>query len=373
MKTTKKTILVSLCLLFTFYSTQSQNLIKNNINSPGYTDCSVYELVTQSGNPVAKIGIGTTGPTAKLHISSKPSIQTLLKIDAYDSDILVGYVENWKKDGSIYYGIYQARNSTYPIANYFNDRVGIGLTDPAKISQILDINGKIGFTGPNANGIKIDNSSQPFVFQYFHDGGASNLTDIADPDPISEDEDTATFSPLTIYHWGIKVQNELQCTSTITTNALTTNVLKINSNANIGSVYTCSSQSGLGTWTDPAVFSIFNGKVGIGVVNTLADYKLAVSGKIICEELKVKLVGNWPWPDYVFKHDYQLPSLKQVDEYIQANNHLPDMPTAKEVTENGVNVGEMNALLLKKVEELTLYLISMEKEMDQLKAKIASR
>lgn len=113
-----------------------------------------------------------------------------------------------------------------------------------------------------------------------------------------------------------------------------------------------------------------DGNVGIGTSNT-HDYKLAVTGKVLCEEMKVKLVKDWP--DYVFCKEHKLPSLTEVDHFISENKHLPDVPTLDEVRENGINVGEMNAILLKKVEELTLYLISMEKEIAQLKAKVASR
>lgn len=110
--------------------------------------------------------------------------------------------------------------------------------------------------------------------------------------------------------------------------------------------------------------------VGIGTEVT-HNYKLAVSGKILCEELKVKLVDEWP--DYVFSPEHKLRSLEDLDLFIRQNNRLPDVPSAKEVEQNGISVGEMNAILLKKVEELTVYIISMQKEMEQLKAKVASR
>ena len=107
------------------------------------------------------------------------------------------------------------------------------------------------------------------------------------------------------------------------------------------------------------------GNVGIGVVNT-PDYKLAVKGKIIAEELKVALHGNWP--DYVFKSNYNLPSLVEVENHIKEKGHLKDIPSEKEVKENGIMVGEMNAMLLRKIEELTLYVIKQQKQIDILNA-----
>jgi hypothetical protein len=67
------------------------------------------------------------------------------------------------------------------------------------------------------------------------------------------------------------------------------------------------------------------------------------------------------WADFVFKPDYQLKPLAEVEQFISTNGHLPEVPTAKEVEQNGVNIGEMNAKLLQKVEELTLYVIELNK------------
>jgi hypothetical protein len=73
-----------------------------------------------------------------------------------------------------------------------------------------------------------------------------------------------------------------------------------------------------------------------------------------------------PWPDFVFNETYSLPSLSEVEAYINENNHLPDVPSAEEVIENGINLGDMDAILLQKIEELTLYVIELEKKVEQL-------
>lgn len=75
------------------------------------------------------------------------------------------------------------------------------------------------------------------------------------------------------------------------------------------------------------------------------------------------------WPDYVFKNDYQLLNLYETEEYVYTNGHLPGVPSAQEVENDGVNVGEMNKVLLEKVEELTLHIIDLQKQVDELKAK----
>lgn len=107
-------------------------------------------------------------------------------------------------------------------------------------------------------------------------------------------------------------------------------------------------------------------QIAIGTVSTLADaYKLTVSGKILCEEVKVELYANWP--DYVFDEDYELTSLYDLKSYISDHNHLPDIPTAEVIAKEGLEIGEMNRKLLEKVEELTLYVIQLQEQIDELK------
>jgi len=90
-------------------------------------------------------------------------------------------------------------------------------------------------------------------------------------------------------------------------------------------------------------------------------------GVLRAKEVLVTLTG---WPDYVFAEDYSLQSLDEVASYIERNKHLPEMPSATEVAENGVNIGEMNALLLKKVEELTLYILQQNSDIQLLKEEV---
>ncbi|AOW20092.1 fibronectin type III domain-containing protein [Urechidicola croceus] len=114
-------------------------------------------------------------------------------------------------------------------------------------------------------------------------------------------------------------------------------------------------------WTTNELFA--NGNVGIGI-NPQAGYSLAVAGNIIAEEVRVALQGNWP--DYVFEKNYNLPSLLEVENYINKHGHLENIPSAYDTKTNGISVGEMNAKLLRKVEELTLYIIQQEKKINEL-------
>jgi len=112
-----------------------------------------------------------------------------------------------------------------------------------------------------------------------------------------------------------------------------------------------------------------NGNVSIGTTDG-HGYKFAVNGSAIATSMTVKLYANWP--DYVFKPTYQLPSLTDVKTYIDKNHHLPDVPVASEVEKNGLNLGEMNKILLQKVEELTLYLIEKDKQLNEQQKTISS-
>ena len=107
------------------------------------------------------------------------------------------------------------------------------------------------------------------------------------------------------------------------------------------------------------------GNVCIGTNAVASGYKLHVSGKAICEELKVQLVQNWP--DYVFEKSYRLKPLDELKSFIETNKHLPGIPSAKEVEQNGLEVGEMQKKLMQKVEELSLYVIQLKEEIDLLK------
>lgn len=112
-----------------------------------------------------------------------------------------------------------------------------------------------------------------------------------------------------------------------------------------------------------------NGNVAIGTATNSKNYKLAVEGTIGARRLKVTQES---WADYVFDSAYRLPSLREVEHFIQQNKHLPEVPSAAVVKEEGLDVGNNQALLLKKIEELTLYIIEQNKKMEKLEQQVAT-
>jgi len=109
------------------------------------------------------------------------------------------------------------------------------------------------------------------------------------------------------------------------------------------------------------------GGVGIGTANT-AGYKLAVNGKVRAKEIRVET----GWADYVFAPEYKLRPLEEVESFIKANQHLPEIQPASEIQANGLDVAAATTKMMAKIEELTLYLIEMKKENDALKQRVNS-
>jgi len=200
------------------------------------------------------------------------------------------------------------------IYNNNSGNVGIGITTPSNLLEV----------GQNMTGPQI-------IIHNLGGNGGAGFTMI-------DDLYSATWKFKAITGGGFKIRDN--------SNGLDVLVMQPNSAAN-------------------SIFVQTGGNVGIGT--TSPSSKLSVNGKIGCKEVEVTLAG---WSDYVFANGYKLRSLSDVETYIKENKHLPDVPSEKEVLKNGVNIGEMNSILLKKVEELTLYMIDLKKENEQMKGQI---
>ncbi len=225
-------------------------------------------------------------------------------------------------------------------------KVGIGIPNPPNILSLMTSATNDGLqviqTGNTAAGLRLDNAGSGGHTWGIFSNGVDNF------------EGAGNFS---IYDYGVGGSGVNQ-----------TRFLISGTTGNVG----------IGTGiVQPTAKLTVNGKVLVGDqslsgfvgINTVGQYLLYVQQGILTEKVKVAIATTSNWADYVFDKTYKLRPLSEVEDFIKANKHLPEIPSANEVVKNGVDLAEMDAKLLQKVEELTLYIIRLEKEMNELKQK----
>ncbi|MFD2098871.1 fibronectin type III domain-containing protein [Flagellimonas iocasae] len=166
------------------------------------------------------------------------------------------------------------------------------------------------------------------------------------------------LTPNTSYNFTVFAEDAAGNTSAVS------NTESVTTSAGNGIVDYTSENANLSTvdWTARDLYATQN--VGIGTTDT-QGYRLAVAGNVIAEGVKVELQGNWP--DFVFEESFDLMDLEELRKFIKTNGHLPNVPSAAKVKEEGIDLGKMNANLLQKIEELTLYILSQDEEINKLK------
>ena len=358
MKALKITLLLSLVLILLFPSLllAQEKQQKHTVTTLGGR-INYFSKWVGLSEPAYELGNGamyqegstifvrpTFSPPQPITIMDLGGMLNLKKQIRYNSDI-GKIVWGSEEPGSFYF---EATNPEHTLnimtLNGENGNVGIGLTNPdANFEVFGEYQSKIKLSDPYGN-LQIAIASEPWDFA-----------------PESQPGDVIFKTHNIDGHHGI--------------------IFNINDNYNDGSGYikfgdyynhttmTILNNGKIGIGTDSPDERLhvngnilMDGNVGIGTsVNT--EYKLTIAGKILAQELKISL--DVPSSDYVFYDDYDLKSLSEVESYIDNHNHLPDVPSAAEFKENGYNVGEMDDLLLRKIEELTLYLIEQQKIIDK--------
>lgn len=270
-----------------------------------------------------KVGIGITSPTERLHIN-KGALKIGNSSNSADRSINMlkigdgSYVQigEWEADDMLSF-----KANKY---NFTNGNVGIGVSSP---QYKLDVNGKLFLRLVDSeNGwgrCYLQWQSHKLIMGVAQGIYSHTLVDIM-PGGSNEGE---LFSQLSLYH-SYSETNKAEKIRLCTHNHC---------------------------WINSAH------NVGIGTTNPL--YKLDVRGTIRADEILVNLVNG---ADFVFERGYNLRPLSEVQSYIQANKHLPDIQSAKEMQQNGVNMNELQIQLLQKIEELTLYIIQQERRIEEL-------
>ncbi|WP_299257020.1 tail fiber protein [uncultured Aquimarina sp.] len=349
--------------------------------------------------PGGNVGIGTSNPTSRFHVAhtSGQGFAPVISgnVATFQSNNTPGYYASINlisgTDGraSFYFGdkdsgamggfrYNNTDNSLTFRTNGSDNRlfinsignVGIGTTNPSSMLHIKDPAGgaalKIERGGKSWNfsiqnigdNLYLNNSDNPNTFFTFRKNG--NLG-IGTTSPSAKLEIKGAGDGVEILKlsterpWVFKQEGTGASSNLVLQEISGNKFFKIKSYDNTD-IYTIQSNSGN---------TYFKGNMGIGT-NT-PDAKLAVNGNIHAKEVKVDLVG---WPDYVFENDYKLPTLQQVENHIAEKGHLENIPSAAEVLENGIQLGEMNSKLLQKIEELTLYMIEQNKKTENQQKEI---
>ncbi len=331
------------------------------------TALSIFSIGANSGNGIfkgnLKVGAytlpatdGTTGQVLKTDGAG---------ILAWSADNNSGGGSQWTTNGTAVY--------------YNTGNVGIGTSTPGVLFNVVSTT--------SSNPVSFDGAAGMFISLYeggayrgylgsfsgaatdvdFGTGGGNttgklNFTIQATPKmtiDASGNVGIGTTSPVAKLH--VSLANATIPTAEFVNTSMGPNISWINFGSTGDWYIRSSSNSGKVILQDQST----SAPVCIGTSQVASGYKLNVDGKIICEEVKVQ--NSVSWPDYVFESSYKLPDLLSVEKQIQAKGHLPGVPSADEVCNNGISLGEMQATLLQKVEELTLYMIEQQKQINALK------
>lgn len=327
-----------------------------------YTDSTTLATSTVSTNAINSFGIPTLAATnssvnytnaATVYISGAPKAGTNVSIANPYSLLALG---------RSYFGSINIGANTYA-SSAARLLIGGGINQPAWGTSGLGIQVHL------ANGV-IDNSSSGLV--------ANTVINSLSSTAISATNPTTYTNASTLYIGGaprasanvaitnayaLDVSGPISFSSgSLHFNSLIPNV-SVNGDAKSLRFQTNTTNSTEGidfynaNTSNDLLFIRNDGNVGIGI--STPKNKLDVNGTIHSKEVKVDLND---WGDYVFNEKYKLPTLSEVERYIQLNQHLPEIPSEQEMVKNGLNVAEMNKLMIKKIEELTLYLIEKDKK-----------
>lgn len=345
MKQTRKTVLLIAVALKLSVNAQWMPLGNNILSTDfiGGTSASTNPLVFKTngfermrvlGN-MARLGIGVTNPSQSLDLIDNLSIRgTHLVFNSQNGVI------NWGNgSGDLYFRRLNTQGNQNSHVTYMtlkgDGKLGIGISQPNQKLHVHD--GAIFVTGSNSLG------GPMIVF-----GGGTTS------DPNGQ--------------WGIEYNSidlGLNFWRPSPANNSGNYFLFLNDNGNVG----------IGTKNTVAKLTV-NGKALIGDpalinINTTGNYKLYVQDGILTEKVKVALVNTSDWSDYVFENNYKLKPLQEVETFVKEKKHLPGVPSAEDLKEQGgFDVALMDAKLLEKIEELTLYVIELNKQNKQLNEKL---
>lgn len=346
----KKSIIIIASVLFLMYSNKTNAQIYSNSNTLSSTGSAIgYNNISNSTYTLAS-GIGN-------NITGSYSMST-------------GYYSQAFGQYSLSMGVYAYANGYVSYA--------IGNRSKATGYESYSIGSYAQATGTHSYSFgrqSISSGTDAYAFGYYSGGSGNNAFSIGNYSTansnnsfsIGEYVSTSNTNAFTIGR-GVNSSTKL--------NNNQSNTLMVGFNSTVPTFFVGASSGagttgkvGIATSSPIRTFDVngmshFSDTMSIGTTKTNGSL-LAVAGKISAEEVEVSFSSTWP--DFVFSTSYELNTLAQVEEYINQHSHLPNVPSADEVAEKGINIAEMDAILLQKIEELTLYTIAQQKQLDEQK------
>jgi hypothetical protein len=311
-----------------------------------------------------KVGIGTSTPAHKLDLIGNQRVLGTIGVGTSPNNngmtinTSTGYFSGYGLQVTGDYGGFNSIRIDNTNAGA-SSTAGVLMVNNANYGAFIRIDGTTAnFAGsyPGHLNIQAPHSGIRYVSNGIATGNPSHIFYTGNPSPLER---------LRVDNNGVTVSNGYLMSAILTGGTASTSMITLKATSGNATTDTGIKMLVGNNGATEAMRILNNGNILIGTTQEATDYKLAVKGNIIAEKVRVKLQSSG-WPDYVFNHSYNLPTLKEIEQYIQQNQHLPGVPSAATIEKEGLDLGDGQAVLLQKIEELTLHMIEMNKRVEKL-------